>query len=113
MDKVYMLVENNDGGSQGWGDYVILVGIYTSKDEADKKLKELECQNDDIEDESDEINPCSECYFDDCDDCEFDDYDDYDYDYHYDDYDGTKYRYNVYEIPLNKTVGRFLGGHVE
>lgn len=110
MNKVYMLIENNDGGSQGWGDYVILVGIYTSKDEADKKLKELESQNDDIEDESDEINPCSECYFDDCDDCRFGDYD---HDYDYDNYDDTKYRYNVYEIPINETVGKYLGGYSE
>lgn len=110
MNKVYMLIENNDGGSQGWGDYVILVGIYTSKEEADKKLKELESQIDDMEDESDEINPCSECYFDDCDDCGFDDYD---HDYDYDDYDDTKYRYNVYEIALNETVGKYLGGYSE
>lgn len=110
MNKVYVVIENNDGGSQGWGDYVTLVGIYTSKDEADKKLKELESQNEDVEDESDDISPCSECYFDTCEDCEFDDYD---HDFDYDHYDDTRYRYNVYEIPLNKTVGKFLGGHVE
>ncbi|MBS5989590.1 hypothetical protein [Anaerococcus hydrogenalis] len=114
MDKVYMLVENDDGGSQGWGDYVTLVGIYTSKDEANKKLKELESQNDNMEDETDNINPCEHCTFDDCDACGFDDYDhDHDHDYDYDDYDDTKYRYNVYEIPLNETVGKFLGGHAE
>lgn len=110
MNKVYMLIENNDGGSQGWGDYVTLVGIYTSKEEADKKLKELESQNDDMEDESDETNPCSECYFDDCDDCGFDDYD---HGCDYDDYDDTRYRYSLYEIVLNETIGKYLGGYSE
>lgn len=109
MNKVYVVIENDDGGSEGWGDYVTLIGIYTNKKEANDKVKELESQNENIEDEIDDINPCEHCTFDDCDDCESDDYEDFYYDIFYD----RNYMYNVYEIPLNKTVEKYLGGYAE
>lgn len=109
MDKVYMVIENDDGGSEGWGDYVTLIGIYTNEKEANDKVKELESQNEKIEDETDNINPCEHCTFDDCNGCEFDDYEDF---YH-GIFDDRNYAYSVYEIPLNKTVGEYLGGYAE
>lgn len=109
MNKVYVVIENDDGGSEGWGDYVTLIGIYTNKKEANDKVKELESQNENIEDEIDDINPCEHCTFDDCDDCESDDYEDF----YYDIFDDRNYMYNVYEIPLNKTVEKYLGGYAE
>lgn len=109
MNKVYVVIGNDDGGSEGWGDYVTLIGIYTSEKEANDKVKELESQNEKIEDEIDDVNPCEHCTFDDCDDCEFDDYEDF----YYDIFDDRNYMYNVYEIPLNKTVEKYLGGYAE
>lgn len=109
MNKVYVVIENDDGGSEGWGDYVTLIGIYTNEKEANDKVKELESQDEDIEYEIDNINPCEHCTFDDCDDCESDDYEDF----YYDIFDDRNYMYNVYEIPLNKTVEKYLGGYAE
>lgn len=113
MDKVYVIVQNDDGASDGFGDYVTLVRIFTDRKEADKKLKELECEyeNKHTEDKDVDINDnCIHCCYDDCDDCEFNDYDE---DYDYDDYDDTRYIYKLYEIPLSKTVGKYLGGYAE
>ncbi|WP_058989915.1 hypothetical protein [Anaerococcus rubeinfantis] len=110
MDKVYVVIENDDGGSEGWGDYVTLVGIYTNEKEANDKVKELECKNEDVEDETDNIDPCHDCHFDNCDGCEFEDY--YE-DFDYDNFDDRNYMYNVYEIPLNRTVEKYLGGYAE
>ncbi|OFJ69688.1 hypothetical protein HMPREF2852_06555 [Anaerococcus sp. HMSC065G05] len=105
MDKVYVIIQNDDGASDGFGDYVTLVRIFTDRKEANKKLKELECEykNKHTEDKNEDINyNCIHC-------C----YDDYDEDYDYDDYDDTRYIYKLYEIPLSKTVGKYLGGYAE
>lgn len=32
--KVYMVIEIDDGGSGGWGEYISLCGIYTDEHEA-------------------------------------------------------------------------------
>lgn len=39
MDKVYVIIQNDDGASDGFGDYVTLVRIFTDRKEANKKLK--------------------------------------------------------------------------
>lgn len=113
MDKVYMVIENDDGGSEGWGDYVTLIGIYTNEKEANNKVKELESQNENEneneKDKTDNVNPCEHCTFDDCNSCEFEDYEDF----YYDIFDDRNYAYSVYEIPLNKTVEKYLGGYAE
>lgn len=44
MDKVYVIIQNDDGASDGFGDYVTLFRIFTDRKEANKKLKELECE---------------------------------------------------------------------
>lgn len=96
MDKAYVIIQNDDGGSDGFGDYVTLVRIFTDRKEANKKLKELEIEyeNKHTEDEDVDINDnCIHC-------C-------------YDDYDYTRYIYKLYEIPLSKTVGKYLGGYAE
>lgn len=110
MDKVYVIIQNDDGGSDGFGDYVTSVRIFTDRKEADKKLKELEreYENKHTEDKNKDINDnCIHCCYD---DCEFNDYDE---DYDYDDYDDTRYINKLYEIPLSKTVGKYLGGYAE
>lgn len=93
MDKVYVIIQNDDGASDGFGDYVTLVRIFTDRKEANKKLKELEreYENKHTEDKNEDINyNCIHC-------C----------------YDDTRYIYKLYEIPLSKTVGKYLGGYAE
>lgn len=101
MDKVYVIIQNYDGASDGFGDYVTLVRIFTDRKEANKKLKELECEykNKHTEDKNEDINYIIHC-------C-------YDEDYDYDNYDDTRYINKLYEIPLSKTVGKYLGGYAE
>ena len=41
MNKVYMIIENNDGNSKGLGDFVKMKGIYNSEDEAKSVLEKL------------------------------------------------------------------------
>lgn len=41
IDKVYLVLGHNDGGSEGWGDYVSLYGIYVNKYEARERILEL------------------------------------------------------------------------
>ena len=41
MNKVYMIVENNDGNSNGLGEFVSMKGIYDIKEKALKRLEDL------------------------------------------------------------------------
>ena len=41
IDKVYLVLGNDDGGSEGWGDYVSLYGIYVDEYEAEERMLEL------------------------------------------------------------------------
>ena len=41
IDKVYLVLGNDDGGSEGWGDYVSLHGIYVDEYEAEERMLEL------------------------------------------------------------------------
>ena len=41
IDKVYLVLGHDDGGSEGWGDYVSLYGIYVDKYEARERALEL------------------------------------------------------------------------
>lgn len=41
MEKIYMIVENNDGNSNGLGEFVSMKGIYNSEEEAKKALDKL------------------------------------------------------------------------
>ena len=39
--KVYLVLGHDDGGSEGWGDYVSLYGVYVDKHEARERMLEL------------------------------------------------------------------------
>ncbi len=41
IDKVYLVLGHDDGGSGGWDDYVSLYGIYVDKYEARERMVEL------------------------------------------------------------------------
>lgn len=41
IDKVYLVLGHDDGGSEGWGDYVLLYGIYVDGYEAKERMVEL------------------------------------------------------------------------
>lgn len=41
IKKVYLVLGHNDGGSEGWGDYVSLYGVYVDKYEARERMLEL------------------------------------------------------------------------
>ena len=41
IDEVYLVLGNDDGGSEGWGDYVSLYGIYVDEYEAEERMLEL------------------------------------------------------------------------
>ncbi|WP_311482536.1 hypothetical protein [uncultured Anaerococcus sp.] len=41
MKKLYMIVENNDGNSNGHGEFVNMKGIYNSEEEAKNVLEKL------------------------------------------------------------------------
>ena len=41
IDKVYLVLGHDDGGSEGWGDYVSLYGIYVDEYKARERLVEL------------------------------------------------------------------------
>ena len=41
IDKVYLVLGNDDGGSEGWGDYVSLYGIYVDEYEAEERMLKL------------------------------------------------------------------------
>lgn len=83
---VYMVIEKNDGDSGGWGEYVVLSGIYTDKDKAYKRKQELEKMIDEegylIEEDEEFI-------------------------------DGSRYMYKVIPVETDKDIGEFLGGYAE
>ena len=84
--RVYMVIEKNDGGSGGWGQYVSLCGIYTNECEAYKRIEELNATIDEegylIEKDEDFIND-------------------------------TKYTYDVIPVEVNKDIDELLGGYAE
>lgn len=41
IDKVYLVLGHDDGGSEGWGDYVSLYGVYVDRYEAKERMMEL------------------------------------------------------------------------
>ena len=41
IDKVYLVLGHDDGGSEGWGDYVSLYGIYVDEYKARERMVEL------------------------------------------------------------------------
>ena len=41
IDKVYLVIGHDDGGSEGWGDYVSLYGVYVDEYEAKERMVEL------------------------------------------------------------------------
>ena len=84
--KVYMVIEKNDGGSGGWGQYVSLCGIYTNEDEAYRRKQKLDATIDEegylIEKDEEFIG-------------------------------GTRYMYNVIPVEANKDIDELLGGYAE
>ena len=41
IDKVYLVLGHDDGGSEGWGDYVSLYGVYVDEYEAEERMLEI------------------------------------------------------------------------
>lgn len=41
IKKVYLVLGHDDGGSEGWGDYVSLYGVYVDEYEAEERMLEL------------------------------------------------------------------------
>ena len=84
--KVYMVIEIDDGGSGGWGEYVSLCGIYTDEHEAYRRKQELDVT---IDEEGYLIGKDKEFMND------------------------TKYMYDVIPIEVNKDIDELLGGYAE
>lgn len=84
--KVYMVIEKDDGGSGGWGEYIRLCGIYTDEREAYKRIEEL---NATIDEEGYLIEKDKEFR------------------------DGTRYTYKIIPAEANKDIDKFLGGYSE
>nr|DAF46578.1 MAG TPA: hypothetical protein [Myoviridae sp. ct1ba2] len=84
--KVYMVIEIDDGGSGGWGEYISLCGIYTDEHEAYRRKQKLDAT---IDEEGYLIEK----------DEEFG--------------DGTKYMYDVIPVEANKDIDELLGGYAE
>lgn len=84
--KVYMVIEKDDGGSGGWGQYVSLCGIYTDEREAYRRKQKLDATIDEegylIEKDEEFIG-------------------------------GTRYMYNVIPVEANKDIDELLGGYSE
>lgn len=84
--KVYLVIEKDDGGSGGWGQYVSLCGIYTDEREAYKRIEELNATIDEdgylIEKDEELMND-------------------------------TKYMYDVIPVEANKDIHELLGGYAE
>lgn len=84
--KVYMVIEKNDGGSGGWGQYLSLCGIYTDEHEAYIRKRELDATIDEegylIEKDEEFLND-------------------------------TRYMYGVIPIEVNKDIDELLGGYAE
>lgn len=84
--KVYMVIEIDDGGSGGWGEYISLCGIYTDEHEAYRRKQKLDAT---IDEEGYLIEK----------DEEFMNY--------------TRYMYDVIPIEVNKDIDELLGGYAE
>lgn len=84
--KVYMVIEIDDGGSGGWGEYVSLCGIYTDKHEAHIRKQTLDATIDEegylIEKDEEFLND-------------------------------TRYMYDVIPVEVNKDIDELLGGYAE
>ena len=84
--KVYMVIEKDDGGSGGWGQYVSLCGIYTDGHEACRIKQKLDATIDEegylIEEDKEFMND-------------------------------TKYMYDVIPVEVNKDIDELLGGYAE
>lgn len=84
--KVYMVIEKNDGGSGGWGQYVSLCGIYTDEHEAYRRKQKLDATIDEegylIEKDGEFLND-------------------------------TRYMYDVIPVKANKDIDELLGGYAE
>lgn len=84
--KVYMVIEKDDGGSGGWGQYVSLCGIYTDEHEANRRKQKLDATINEegylIEKDEDFIND-------------------------------TRYTYDVIPVEVNKDIDELLGGYAE
>ncbi|MGR7914439.1 hypothetical protein ACU68Y_00215 [Finegoldia sp. P1-F-LS] len=84
--KVYMVIEIDDGGSGGWGEYVRLCGIYTNEHEAYRRKQELDATIDEegylIEKDEEFLND-------------------------------TRYMYVVIPVEVNKDIDELLGGYAE
>ncbi|MDU5527287.1 MAG: hypothetical protein E6053_07455 [Finegoldia magna] len=84
--KVYMVIEIDDGGSGGWGEYVRLCGIYTNEHEAYRRKQELDATIDEegylIEKDEEFLND-------------------------------TRYTYDVIPVEVNKDIDELLGGYAE
>lgn len=84
--KVYMVIEIDDGGSGGWGEYVRLCGIYTNEHEAYRRKQELDATIDEegylIEKDEEFLND-------------------------------IRYMYDVIPVEVNKDIDELLGGYAE
>lgn len=84
--KVYMVIEIDDGGSGGWGEYISLCGIYTDEHEAYRRKQELDATIDEegylIEKDEEFLND-------------------------------TRYMYDVIPVEANKDINELLGGYAE
>lgn len=84
--KVYMVIEKDDGGSGGWGEYISLCGIYTDEREAYKRIEELNATIDEdgylIEKDEELMND-------------------------------TRYMYSAISVEVNKDIDELLGGYAE
>ena len=81
-----MVIEIDDGGSGGWGEYVRLCGIYTNEHEAYRRKQELDATIDEegylIEKDEEFLND-------------------------------TRYTYDVIPVEVNKDIDELLGGYAE
>lgn len=81
-----MVIEKDDGGSGGWGQYVSLCGIYTDEHEANRRKQKLDATINEegylIEKDEDFIND-------------------------------TRYMYDVIPVEANEDIDELLGGYSE
>ena len=81
-----MVIEKDDGGSGGWGQYVSLCGIYTDEHEAYRRKQELDATIDEngylIEKDEELMND-------------------------------TRYMYSAIPVEVNKDIDELLGGYAE
>lgn len=84
--KVYMVIEKDDGGSGGWGQYVSLCGIYTNEHESYRRKQKLDATIDEegylIEKDEEFLND-------------------------------NRYMYDVIPVETNQDMNELLGGYSE